>query len=129
MNNHKQCSRVCNSKHKQFIRGTPSLPNSAPDALASVPNLFTSPFGSVCAWSTGQKFEIELIAVQREQKTFLSCCDLLGEMHDESCPALADQLFLQDEKTDFQIENKLEQCFMDFACMFLQLGGECSGQM
>lgn len=34
-------------------------PNSAPDALASVPNLIISPFGSVCAWTIGEKFKIE----------------------------------------------------------------------
>lgn len=38
-------------------------PNSVPDALASLPNLFTSPFGSVCAWTTGQKFNVDVCAL------------------------------------------------------------------
>lgn len=49
-------------------------------------------FAVVCACSGfglvfGFFFSFPVIAVQREQRTFLSCYDLLEEMHDVSCPA------------------------------------------
>lgn len=47
-------------------------------------------FAVVCACSGfgfGFFFLFPVTAAQREQKTFLSCYDLLEEMHDVSCPA------------------------------------------